>query len=113
MVTCGSPPRTWGILVGPVATLSASWFTPTHVGNTITLAGGSEEDSGSPPRTWGIRVGLRPDGRPDGSPPRTGGIRARQLLRRQGLRFTPTHVGNTCLTRPWTACAAGSPPRRW
>src|SRR5437763_263030 len=73
--SCGSPPRTWGILIRLVWRPSGCRFTPTHVGNTSLFRSATTVPSvhphargeylnrvfellefpGSPPRTWGIR----------------------------------------------------------
>ena len=131
---CGSPPRTWGIRRPACPFSHKKRFTPTHVGNTRDreaqqhlrpvhphargeyfqgIIGGPPCQSGSPPRTWGIR--------------------ADEVRVGRRVRFTPTHVGNTCSTRPASrkatvhphargeyprptptspACG-GSPPRTW
>ena len=69
----GTPPRTWGHLMGFPLSMPSPRYTPTHVGTLYSLSGRSKHSSGTPPRTWGHL-----------------GRRSRSHL--QG-RYTPTHVG--------------------
>ncbi len=129
----GSPPRMWGTPSRRPAVDRHVRFTPTHVGNTarhlfvsraVTVhphacgehkrcAVATLSERGSPPRMWGTLVHC-----------------GRRL---SGNRFTPTHVGNTCLRvlkagactvhphacgeHPGNALVSsarrGSPPRMW
>ena len=129
----GSPPRTWGIRCTVGAQAMHLRFTPTHVGNTGSAALVSGWVSVHPHARGEYLVQLRPKCTLLGSPPRTWGIRLRLFLCRFGLRFTPTHVGNTdrirssappCPVHPHArgeydrpsrepTLAGGSPPRTW
>ncbi len=129
----GSPPRMWGTLGSITEQIPHCRFTPTHVGNTAPVslapvrltvhphACGEHTcsrclcdcNNRSPPRMWGTH----------------------RFIRSVSLhyRFTPTHVGNTCLSNSTViarsvhphACGehwgyrlpapglCGSPPRMW
>ncbi len=129
----GSPPRAWGIPIGPHYSARQFRFTPTCVGNTCGSC------------YMRVRLTVHPHVRgeyiicvchfPDsiGSPPRAWGIRFAALRRNLNARFTPTCVGNTkdpdyekimetvhphvrgeYVTVPHTSTArTGSPPRAW
>ncbi len=91
----GSPPRTWGILGRDLHLLQNGRFTPTHVGNTLTIKQKLLTLSVHPHARGEYFTPAEIAAELDGSPPRTWGIPLR-LLRRDGTgRFTPTHVGNT------------------
>ena len=119
----GSPPRTWGIRFPCRYRDCRTRFTPTHVGNTSLYCSQKchravhphargeyplsrsnfSQNAGSPPRTWGIRTRQHPPDPCAGSPPRTWGIHRRPAGPGAGVRFTPTHVGNTgCTAAPPT-----------
>ena len=129
----GSPPRRWGIRIGPRRIGKYVRFTPTQVGNTrwrnqpfalltVHPHAGGEYYAWPRDGAWGV-----------GSPPRRWGI---QIAIPQPImcdRFTPTQVGNTSKAmsaksimtvhphaggeykvlpdRVWFD--VGSPPRRW
>ena len=50
----GSPPHTWGILIGARGSLNPDGITPTYMGNTTTPVAIISLSRGSPPHTWGI-----------------------------------------------------------
>ncbi len=131
--TNGSPPRMWGTPGVETDCIPRKRFTPTHVGNTLDgylyfgwhpvhpHACGEHASHSATNTTTG------------GSPPRMWGTQNQKLLMLFGMRFTPTHVGNTSNGRPlfWRipvhphACGEhnhqpikyalkhGSPPRMW
>ena len=93
--TYGSSPHMWGILFGCPHSRRRSRFIPTHVGNTDTLPDGWEEDSVHP-HTCGEYTRDRHaelDG--TGSSPHMWGIQGHDCHSTTGVRFIPTHVGNT------------------
>jgi len=73
----GSPPRAWGIRRPASCAQQRERFTPTCVGNTLSLLLSLQKPIGSPPRAWGIHRGA--------------------VCRHYSHRFTPTCVGNTSL----------------
>ena len=129
----GSSPRMWGTLSESLCAVSLARFIPTHVGNTARLM------------TTYAQLPVHPHAcgehdTPDffqpstrGSSPRMWGTRPLGVAASVGLRFIPTHVGNTrsapasCRTIPvhphacgeharWASTAGrllGSSPRMW
>ncbi len=129
----GPPPRTWGIPCLRHTSGISNRSTPTHVGNTIVVAGGSSKITVHPHArgeywTWTFSAIRWP-----GPPPRTWGILTATSFRFRLLRSTPTHVGNTsrrcykwmdysvhphargeyALPTPSMALPIGPPPRTW
>ena len=96
---CGSSPRTWGTRVLREHDDEVRRFIPTHVGNTQSAC-----------RCGGLRT-VHPHARGEhrawhlqqlrcyGSSPRTWGTRRATAQSHPGLRFIPTHVGNTHIRR--------------
>ena len=91
----GSSPRTWGTLLCILDCVAPIRFIPTHVGNTIAVAG------------WTPFHSVHPHARGEhasvicvlpahvGSSPRTWGTLPSLVKPRRACRFIPTHVGNT------------------
>ena len=92
-ITYGSPPRTWGRLILNNQWKTRKWFTPTHVGKTIS---GSNAES-----VFAVH-------------PHARGEDTRQAVAALGvLWFTPTHVGKTFCFWCYIIAYIGSPPRTW
>src|SRR5205823_4492433 len=116
-----------GVIAGPPR------FTPTHVGKTWAKHGPENPATVHPHARGEDMVGRDRIGHRLGSPPRTWGRRRLPPSRAGSARFTPTHVGKTCLRCcpvappavhphargediPSSACegsSSGSPPRMW
>ncbi len=129
----GSPPRMWGILRHHLAHLVGHRFTPTHVGNTSLIIKALPAVTVHPHACGEYVLTICPLTISSGSPPRMWGIRGQGSGMLALVRFTPTHVGNTCsglrllratavhphacgeymLRAPLVTCYSGSPPRMW
>ena len=88
-------------------------FTPTHVGNTLSVLLIAFPLSVHP-HTRGEYIG-KIEGLvyPFGSPPHTWGILPSPPISWSARRFTPTHVGNTFQLLPSSSDSHGSPPHTW
>ena len=112
-VTHGSSPRTWGTPDISKIETGRIRFIPTHVGNTANTATSAPSSPvhpharGEHRRRHGARHG------PGGSSPRPWGTRLAMEGFDQGLRFIPTHGGNTDGLRHEAAKVLGSSPRTW
>ncbi len=114
-VLSGSPPRMWGTRQQSSKSLGAAWFTPTHVGNTISQIGPIPRLTVHPhacgehkgPAAPAAGAGVHPHACGEhtlhnrhrrvffGSPPRMWGTLHSFVKFFHCGRFTPTHVGNT------------------
>ncbi len=129
----GSPPRTWGALVGRGGGEAEPRFTPTHVGSTRPGRRRPRPRAVHPHARGEHNAGAAEAVACGGSPPRTWGARDAGAGAEGPLRFTPTHVGSTglwlaaprppavhphargehwCCHRPHLR-VIGSPPRTW
>ncbi len=130
----GSPPRAWGILGAGGSNGTDNRFTPTCVGNTLTLGRqpvhplrftptcvGNTVHAAQSGREAAVHPHVRgeygPQAKPHrdlgGSPPRAWGIRTGRRLHTGWNRFTPTCVGNTQRPDARADVRGGSPPRAW
>ena len=109
-VRVGSPPHAWGRPGDIEAQIRLERFTPTCVGKTSVLS--SQTSLGSVhPHMRGEDVEILGDaGQVGGSPPHAWGRLSYGLGIGYLLRFTPTCVGKTCITRTQRAKKCGSPP---
>jgi len=95
---CGSSPHTWGTRGQGDDRVEGVRFIPTHVGNTIDNKI-SDIHSAVHPHTRGEHVSSGISSRRSaGSSPHTWGTQEQEGCGLRGLRFIPTHVGNTCAT---------------
>src|SRR5579883_500157 len=108
----GSPPRTWGRLLGRSRDEEPCRFTPTHVGKACSTS--------SHPPAWPVHPHARGEGSfapssfvaPHGSPPRTGGRLGVLGMNTFAPPFTPTHVGKAASTSCIPAARAVHPHAR-
>ncbi len=95
----GSPPRVWGIRRPPICWRDSARFTPTRVGNTLSVPDGNTDRAVHPHACgeYSPRVCIAIHS--TGSPPRVWGILVDVAFLCHYPRFTPTRVGNTKNTR--------------
>src|SRR4030043_2248906 len=91
----GSPPHAWGIRHRHGRGETAYRFTPTCVGNTITVPGTVGDQPVHPHMRGEYASSLIPTQNNTGSPPHAWGILIAPTVIVALERFTPTCVGNT------------------
>jgi len=96
----GSSPRAWGTLSKRIACRVPHRFIPTCVGNTCILATGTFTQTVHPHVRGEHGSSSLVRRSVDGSSPRAWGTRCSRRLRRRGIRFIPTCVGNTPCALP-------------
>ncbi len=109
----GSSPRMWGTrpLVAPRP--HRRRFIPTHVGNTSPDPATHGQFAVHPHACGEHQRAVIAQHAADGSSPRMWGTRAGLARTGSGLRFIPTHVGNTTAALASVSPMNGSSPRMW
>ncbi len=95
----GSSPRTWGILPRPPRLDVFQRFIPTNVGNTSAPLRAKSLEAVHPHERGEYCSALTPPAPFRGSSPRTWGIHRHRDAGASWLRFIPTNVGNTRVSR--------------